>query len=417
MTSGRQYNDTWVIYVRDRDRLRAGIVDDFRDLKATLKFNDVGTWTMSVDRRSSKVIELTTPGYGIEVVNRTSGITLFSGPIDSREQSYDATTDTLALTGWDDNVLLKWRVSSPSPTESFPPYTVSAYDSRTGVASTVIAAYVNANLGPGAVSARREVGFTIGTDPVAGTTVSGKLRWTNLLEDIQKLAISGGNIGFRCLQGSTGIEFQTYQPVDLTQEVKFSVPLGNLVGGKIKSTSPEATYIYVGGGGELTARTIKEGSDGAYATWGRREVFEDRRDSTVEGELLQKITEVLAEKGEQVEFAVSVVDTDGLAFGRDYNLGDRVTAIFVGNEITIPARSPSHEVEPTSPEATPSVPFTSPILEGGSVQELIREVQLDMSQDHTNIIPVVGTPGKRDIFRLFREVRRIKQQLRNLEVR
>ncbi|WP_116042240.1 siphovirus ReqiPepy6 Gp37-like family protein [Amycolatopsis palatopharyngis] len=380
----------WEVYVRDRDRERVGLVDGFRQLEATLRFNDIGTWRLSVSRKSNKLVELTTPGYGIVVVNADTKETLFSGPIDEREQIYDRNTDTLNLSGWDDNVYLSWRVSHPSPAQSAPPYNSTAYDVRSGVCSTVLRQYVDVNLGPGAVAARREPGLILAADPGVGTTVSGKVRWTQLLTDLQGLALAGG-VGFRCVATDAGIEFQVYQPVDRSEDVKFSVPLGNLTGGRIKSKSPEATYVFVGGQGEGTARTIREGQDaGHYATWGRRETFEDRRDTADTTELDQKITETLAEKSEQTDFEIAILDTQGQMFGRDYGLGDKVTAVFVGSE------------SPTG---------------GGAVQELIREVKLSVTRSSTRITPVVATPAKADVFRIFREIRRLKQQVRSLEAR
>jgi len=396
-------DNDWIIYIRDRELNRYAEVDDYRKFEVTLKFNDIGKWSLEIDRRSKNLVPLMTPGFGIQVMNRTTKEMLFSGYIDERDYSWDATNDTLTVNGWDDNKLLDWRLSCPSPGESFPPYTVQAFDQRSGVASTVIRAYVNANLGPGAVASRQWPGVIMGTDPIVGSTIQGKLRWTKLLPDMQGLAIAGGGLGFRCIQVDSNIQFQVYMPKDKTADVKFSVHLGNLVGGKVKTVSPEATYVYVGGDGEGTARKIREGKDdGAHQTWGRREVFEDNSGTNNDTELDQKIKESLADKSEQAEFEVQITDTEALKFGVDYNLGDKVTAIFVGSEAN-------------GEESPPGTPLVGPVFEGGQVQEVIREIRLTLAEDGVRVVPMIGTPTKSAVFRLMREIRRIQQRIANLE--
>ena len=397
------HQDEWIIYTRDRDLKRYSEVDEYTKFEASILFNDVGRWTLELHRDSPNIVPLTTPGFGIIVVNRTTKETLFSGYIDEREQNFNEDAETLIVSGWDDTVLLSWRVSHPVPLDTSAPYDSQEFDQRSGVASTVIRTYVDVNLGPTAIGSRRWPKFVLGADPVAGSNIQGKLRWTNLLEDIRSLALQGGGLGFRVIQVGELLEFQVYQPQDKTDEVKFSTPLSSIIGGKIRSKSPEATYVYMGGEGEGTSRKIKEGKHGGfYDTWGRREVFEDNSGTNDDTELEQKINEVLETKGEQAEFELEITDTEGLHFGVDYNLGDRVTAIFVGGESR-------DDLTP------PGTPLVGPMSEGGAVTELIREVKITINEDDLTVRPIMGSPGKAHIFRLFREIRRIKQRLINLE--
>lgn len=397
------HTNDWVIYTRDRELRRYSEVDEYTKFEASLKFNDVGRWTLELHRDSPALIPLTTPGFGIIVVNKTTHETLFSGYIDEREQNFNEDAESLIVSGWDDNVILSWRVSVPDPLDPSPPYNAKEFDERSGLASTVMRDYVNLNVGPFAIGPRRWPNFEVAEDPFIGKSIKGKLRWGNLLEDLRSLALQGGGLGFRCVQVNQTIQFQIYEPEDKTQEVKFSVPLSSIIGGKIKSKSPEATYVYVGGEGEGTARTIREGkNDGQYDTWGRREVFEDSSGTSDADELQQKIDEVLETKGEQAEFELEIQDTEGLHFGVDYNLGDKVTAILVGRDST-------DDLTP------PGTPLVGPMYEGGAVTELIREIQLTITSNEMKLKPIMGTPGKQHIFRLFREIRRIKQRLLNLE--
>lgn len=381
------------VYILDAQDRRAGQVDDFRSLKATKIFNEVGKWTLEIDRSSSSLVKLTTPMYGIDIYDHGSNQSFCRGLIDTRQQTYDATTDSLTITGWDDNQWLNWRLAHPSPGEGLPPYTVQAYDVRTGAATTVLRSYADVNLGPTAIGAR-QITTTAGTDGGGlGSTITGRARWEVLLPFLQNLALqSSPVVGFRIGRFNNVKQFQAFLPVDRSDSVKFSVALGNLIGGTIKSTSPKATYVFAAGSGDLTARVYHESYDaGVQATWGRREYFLDTNNTSVDAELAASGAAALIEQGEQAEFAVKITDTAGLQYGIDYNLGDIVTATFVGSE-------------------------SAPIIVGvgaGKVKEPITQVELNLSDSDMSIIPTIGTPTNATIFRIFREIRALRKQLKS----
>ncbi|WP_017974373.1 siphovirus ReqiPepy6 Gp37-like family protein [Actinopolyspora halophila] len=385
----------WTIYIRDERLRRVGVVDDYAKLDIIAKFNDVGTFILVIDRDSPHAATLTTPGYGIQVVHEDTGYVVTSGPITGPKHTHDDNLDKIELAGKDDNYYIATRVSHPSPTESLPPYSVTSHHEVSGTASTVLREYVDKNLGPGAISERRNPHVTIGPDPVVGKTISGKLRWGKLLEDLQALATSGGDIGFRLVDVGGALQFQVYEPVDRTGTVRFSEEFGNLAAFTYQVDAPTGTYVYVGGQGELTARTIKEGSDPtAISTWGRVEVFEDRRDTDDDAELQQKIDESLIEHGATTDLSATPIDTESVKFGRDYTLGDRVMVLI---------------------EGAPSVPGTG--LEGGQITEIVREVALNLRPEETDVQPKIATPNRVDVLRLFREFRRLSRRVSNLENR
>lgn len=377
------------VYILNSLEQRVAEVDDFRSLKAKKVFNDVGSWTMEIDRASRHLVNLTTPMYGLDIYDHEANKSFLRGLIDSRQQKYDADTDTLSLTGFDDNQWLNWRLAHPSPAELNPPYTGQAYDVNTGQASAVLCHYADVNFGPSAIPARQITNVSA-LNNAAGTTITGRARWEVLLELLQDLAIQGGDIGFQIGRHATGVkQFQTYQPIDRTATVKFSVALGNLVGGTVKTTSPKGTYIFAAGTGDLTARTYSEGSNpGVLPLWGRREYFYDVNNLSTTGELDQAVQKALIEQGEAAEFAVQITDTANQSYGTDYDLGDKVTAIFVGSE-----------------------PVPNFGIEGGQVNEIIREVNLTITPEDIRLQPTIGTPTRYDVFRIFREIRRLRTQL------
>lgn len=374
----------YTVYARNRDREREGMIEDFQELSLVSRFNAVGSWSLQLDRRIQAAVWMTTPGFGIEVVRDSDGQTVLAGPLVTRHHERNENTNTVTISGADDNIWLTRRQAHPEPATAAPQYTTNEHDVRTGVASTVLRQYVAVNLGSSALGPRRVPGLVLAVDPVLGSTVTGRARWQNLLELLQGLAISGGGLGFRVRQVGTDLEFQVYQPTDKTSSVIFSEDLGNLAGFDYESTAPEADYIYVGGSGEGTARVVKEGQYSPdIATWGRIEKFADRRDTADDAELGQEITEQLDEHGERASLSVTAIDTQSMAYGTHYDLGDDVT-----------------------------------ILADGEIHERIREVRIDLTPDGPQKVrPVIGTPGRQDIFRLFRVFRGHEKRLTNLERR
>jgi hypothetical protein len=380
----------WKIYVRDRFFNRIGEVDEYEEATFTPAWCDIGTWSIMVDRRSSQAVNLCQPGNGIIAVR--NGVTVLSGQYTHQLHTVDMDRNHVQISGVTDEAWLKRRVVSPSPTESIPPYTVATYDVRTGTASTVLAAYVNANLGPGAIAPRRKAGLTIGTDPVIGASVSGNGRWDNLLLFLQALAVSGG-IGFRVIQVGNGLQFQTYKPTDRTGSVKFSIDLGNLAGFEYESTAPEANYVYVGGLGTGTSRVLLEQPDSAsIATWDRIEGdFVDRRDTTDPTLLAQAATDALTQRGEQASLTITPTETASSMYGVHYGLGDRVSVLLKG-------------------------PAATPYSQTGQIKDILRRVEIKLTKDGPQTVrPNIGTASRSDLIKMIREMRSVQRRLNNLE--
>lgn len=361
---------------------RLGQIEDFRSLTSPLRFNRTSDWQLELDGGSAGVDLLSLTG-GL-IVER-DGTTLFSGPVTNILRKTEGSRSTVTVSGFDDTVWLDRRLAAP--VTAGPPYTAAAYHTVNGVAETVMRTYVNDNLGPGAVADRRLARFALAADGLRGTTVKGSARFTSLLELLQGLALAGGDIGFRVVQSGEALEFQVYQPADKTSTAVFSVEFGNLRGYDYQQTVPSATYAYVGGGGEGTARVIVEGGDTAAITdYGRFETFRDRRDTSDVPTLEQQRSETLDEMQAKTALSISPIDTDAVTFGTHYNLGDRVKVV----------------------------------IDGVAVQDVVREVLLTVTPDRGSVLtPTLGTPGASSprVPDLFDAVRRQARRLSHLERR
>lgn len=378
---------TWNVYARDGLLQRQGEIDDFADLEAIRRWNDIGSWTLTIDRRSPMASILRDPGAGI-IITRDDSVWM-SGPWTKAHHAVKNSQEVLELSGSDDNIWLRRRQASPSPTESVPPYTIQSYDVRTGIASTILRQYVNMNLGPGAAGVRKRPEVTLGIDPAVGSTVTGRARWQVLLTMLQELATTG-DAGFNLVQSGANLEFQTFAAIDRTATVRFSRDIGNLAEFEYEESAPEANYFYVGGGGEGTARVLFEKSDAvSIAGWGRIEgEFVDRRDTSTASELSQAADEAFSGKAAKNILTATLIDTPQATYGTDYDLGTKVS------------------VELDNPGST------------DVVQDLIRRVKLKGDENGFVITPAVGPEGTQDGgLQIWGTVRELRDRVINLERR
>lgn len=375
----------WTLYLRAPDLTRVAVIEDYQQCDVVPRWNEIGTWALDLDARAPHALQLTQPGYGIELVRDGVPDPVLSGDMTYRKRTRNGSRSRVMVSGYDDNAWLARRWAHPEPTTAAPPYSSQAYDVRTGQASTILREYVDVNGGPSALAVRRVVGLALAADPAIGTTVTGRARWQPLLQLLQELAVAGGGLGFNLRRSGVTRLFTVYQPVDRTAEVKFSTELGNLAAYEYEAEAPRTNYLAVGGGGEGTARTIREGQDPqSVVDWGRIEGFRDRRDTTDAGELDQEITKSLGEDAGNYGLTITPIETDRLRYLVDYDLGDQVTAV----------------------------------LDGESIRDVIREVRIKLTPDGPQQYrPAIGSPGRSEVLRIFRRLRANDTRLTNLERR
>ncbi|MFI7678569.1 hypothetical protein [Actinophytocola sp. NPDC049390] len=398
----------WKVEVRTQDLQRVGELDDYQSLDLTLRFNDVSTWQLKIDRENRLAADLCQPGAGI-IVSR-NGVTILSGEWDEQQHHTSDDDNSLTVTGVDDTDWLRLRLAHPQPLSTAPPYSTTAEDVRTGGASSVLRQYVGVNISiDGAtptIVPRQYSGMSRGADPAYGATVTGRARWQGLLTMMQELATAGAvdglQLGFRVVQVGDALQYQGYVPVDRTADVVFSRGRGNLSDVSYRRTRPRANYWYVGGDGEGTARTIYEYGDAAsIAQWRRREgEFVDAQSAATAAELQQAALKAAADQGETSALSVTPLDLEGLQFGVHYYLGDRITAV----------------LDTLGPGGR-NIP-------GDSVSDVLRECKLSLTPDGYTVTPAVGSPGTTANAggnfvptRMFRRISQLASRVINLERR
>ncbi|MEU3265121.1 siphovirus ReqiPepy6 Gp37-like family protein [Streptomyces bacillaris] len=329
-----------LVEVRDKTLTRLGTIPaDLLTMDAEDIHNNVGTWKLQINAEHPLAAILSTPGAGI-IVTGPSDV-LFSGPVTKTETAVTATDPlgTLTVEGVDDTIILSDMLAWPDPANGNANSQNFAYDERTGPAESLMHAYVNANCGPSAPSNRRRAGLIMGANGARGVSVSKAARFQQLGELCKELAEPAG-LGFRVVQRGANLVFETYAVADRTKEARLGVVNNTLAGQRVAVSTPQKTRVIVGGDGDGSNRLFVgvDNADSltAEADWGRRiESFIDERSSTDTAELTQKGTEALADGGATVKAAQAVpMEDSALDFGRDWFLGDRVSVIVGGTEMS-----------------------------------------------------------------------------------
>ncbi|MBA4544001.1 siphovirus ReqiPepy6 Gp37-like family protein [Thermoactinomyces daqus] len=377
------------IWVRDRELNLVGSITTFRQLELTMKFNDVGKWTLDLPLDSSDVgmlLEVRKQGGGIGGILVTrDGNPIFSGPIRNVEVNNDLSSNSgYTFYGTDDNGLLATRLALP------PPYYAIAgtgygYDVFTGPAESALYHLVQRNCAELASAYRRIPGLYTDIDMKQGKTVTIRSRLDPLMDKLQEAALADGNLGFRVLQFLNNFMiFQVYIPQDRAQDLVFSRKRGNLGSYRYSVEAPAANYVIVGGGREGEERTFMySGDEPSRTLYGTIEMFVDQRSTTDNNELLQALNNALVENTEKTSLEISPLDVHPTHYLENYDLGDRCT------------------VE----------------VEGEIIQDVIRVITITLGKDGEKIVPTVGTPNVGTQFRLFDQYRNLEARVGNLERR
>jgi hypothetical protein len=224
------------------------------------------------------------------------------------------------LTGVDLFGLLATRVAYPDPGSEAP--WATAYDERTGPASTVATEYITNNLGVDALSDRQVSGVTV-IDTVAGDDVT----WTARLQPLSTLVTQVCNAaGIVCrprMSSPGAIEYVITSGADRTANTVISDM--DLIGDvNVTAATARATHVVAGGSGTAASRTFATASDGSTGL--------DRLESFYDVSNLTGISAVsLAANGslleQQAETAVSI-DTllpRQWRYRTDFDIGDTIS--------------------------------------------------------------------------------------------
>lgn len=223
---------------------------------------------------------------------------------------------------------------------------------KTGPGETVLKAYVAENAGPAATAPPRlldgvTLGLTIQADGGAGATWTGSREWVNLLQVCQEIA------------KATLVDFEVVGTGPATFELQAKAyPLGQdrtapAVGGTPVNAAGNVPAVFALGFGNMAEPTysqnrtnevnavvaLGQGLEAARATavqtnaaaiaaspWNQREVTRNANTEDTTAGLDAAALGILNELQMRESFTFRVLQTAAVRYGRDYDVGDLVTA-------------------------------------------------------------------------------------------
>lgn len=208
-------------------------------------------------------------------------------------------------------------------------------------------------------------GFSADGDHSLGPQIDKAFAWRNVLavlQDLQADSFANGNEVFFGLVdgGETTQAFRTWinQPGrDLIDKIVFSLERGNLSNPRLSyDYSDMATLVYATGQGQQSNRIVQAAEDDILRTISRVAHTEKFRHSS--GDTIALVqsdaNDELLRHRPRVNFSASISDTPLVRYGRDWQLGDKVTVSYAGIQLDTIIRSVRVRVEPSGQETIDS---------------------------------------------------------------
>ncbi|MFC8704074.1 siphovirus ReqiPepy6 Gp37-like family protein [Streptomyces anulatus] len=322
------------VYVRNPALERIGQIDDYTSLAVIPRYNAIGSFVLEISADSGKA-NLLAEGNGL-IIRTADGTLVDSGPIrtvDWSRSKDDSSEGKLTVGGVSDTELLARYTCWPAPGSAIGSQADAVYKISAVVAETAMRTLVNLNAGPGALAARKNSLLTLATNGNRGPTITRQLnQFDSLLAVLTDIANAAG-LGFRVVQVGSGLQFQVYEPTDRSGIARFAFRLGNLTDANYSTTPPTCTRAVVVAGGQTSPRQCK--------TYDRADplfpglVIEQFADLTsvdtasvdLVAQMDQAAEEALTSGAGQGSLAISPIDIPQLRYGRDYQVGDTVSAM------------------------------------------------------------------------------------------
>lgn len=379
------------VYARSSTLQRLGVIDDFTSLNVVPRYNALGAFSLEISADSDKA-GLLVEGNGL-IFKTATGDTVLSGPIRTVDWTRSASEPgKLTVGGLDDTEVLSRYTCWPSPASVIGSQTASVYKISAAAAETAMRALVNANAGPGALASRKNPLISLATDGLHGASVTRQVnQFDNLFTVLQDIAGAAG-LGFRVIQVGSALQFQVYAPTDRSGTARFSFGLGNLTDASYSTTPPTCTRAIVVAGGGTSPRQCKtyDSSDPLFPGLTIEQFVDltsvDTASVDLAAQMDQAGAEALANGAGQGSLAMSPIDIPLLRYGRDYSVGDTVSAQ----------------------------------LRGGTwYTDTVREVTLSSTASDTTVKATVGgdSSGTGTVARIYSYIAQVKRDVGRLKTR
>lgn len=326
------------IWHRAPDLSRGALVQGHRQVVLVERFNAPDT--VQVTAPQGELLPLMQAGHGACVVlgdgSVISGVSV---------QWVRSSTTTATVTLEADTGAAWRRLAYAAPGQAWASQT-AAYDRRTGAAESIALAYLDANLGAGALAARRLTGLAVPAGSGRGTSQTRTARF-DVLGALVSSILEPDGLRWRIVPPSPDsptLTVEVTQPAPVPAARSLGIPgyggPGLLSDWSYEVTRPAATVALVGAQGELTSRMLRERLDGtgALTSWGRAEAFVDQRQTDQSAEADKAGDDAVADAQPVVKITASIDEP--------LPVGALVTVDLDGVQITERVRSLTTTITP-----------------------------------------------------------------------
>ncbi|MDP9953172.1 MULTISPECIES: siphovirus ReqiPepy6 Gp37-like family protein [Streptomyces] len=322
------------VYVRNPALERIGQVDDYTSLTVIPRYNAIGSFVLEISADSGKA-NLLAEGNGL-IIRTADGTLVDSGPIrtvDWSRSKDDSGAGKLTIGGVSDTEMLARYTCWPAPGSAIGSQADAVYKISATVAETAMRTLVNVNAGPGALASRKNALLTLAANGNRGPAITRQLnQFDSLFAVLQDIANAAG-LGFRVVQVGSGLQFQVYEPTDRSGTARFAFRRGNLTDANYTTTPPTCTRAVVVAGGQSSPRQCKtyDRTDALFPGLVLEQFVDltsvDTASVDLAAQMDQAAEEALTSGAGQGSLAISPIDIPQLRYGRDYQVGDTVSAM------------------------------------------------------------------------------------------
>ena len=330
----------YFVRVTPPDSVLADVIDDFISLSYTRRLNEVGFLTLVV-KKDDPLLDTIEIDSVIEVrrgqIHDTVGVNfytdyagLYRGHISESRSNGRQTITLYAPDGF--SLIARAIVAYKAGDNTKSSWTAT----QTGqiILDLFVKNLINDSgrlLPNSQIGAFDRVGYTPWT--IGGTTIDYTAAYKNLLTAMQEVAAIDNDYFFITISVGTFLSFNINVNAgdDRTATMSFDLERANMISAELDERRiHEPTKVLVAGQGEGSVRTTVVRTSGIYDSVNHTEVFVDARDATTTAQLNARGDTKIAETAYKPRFRFRASQTPASIYGRDYFLGDLITARYEG---------------------------------------------------------------------------------------
>ena len=338
------------VRVLDQSGVQVALLTEWRSLEYTKRVNRVGTYNLTIDGDGDVVDEFVLDGQ-IEILRRDIAASPSFGWALDFEGLHRTTQRSTAQNGLSTFLSSGRGYNDLLARRAILHRASTAGADKSGAGETVMKAYVDENAGPGAIAPRLfsavTPGLTIQADGGAGTAWEGSKPFRPLLSTLREIAdattvdfqvVGNGaalfqfNAQARPLgtdRTNVGIDPATGLNAAGNAPVVFSLEFGNMQSPSYSLIrNPEITAAIVLGQGVEGSREViqRTSPDATDSPLNRIESVRNANEEAATAGLNSVGDAILEKLQAREDFDFQTMQIPGLLYGRDYFLGDLVTA-------------------------------------------------------------------------------------------